>query len=153
MHRRAALLGLLALGGCGFAPVYETGSNLRGRIAYRTPDTISGFRMRRRFEDRLGQPVSPQFVLDVTMDQKSSPTATNSDRDTTRVRITGTAEWQLTDAGGGVIGSGDMRSFVGYSTTGSTVATQTAARDAADRLAEALADLIVSRITLLDVSA
>lgn len=148
--RRTAVLGLLALGGCGFAPVYGNGGGLRGQIAYDTPDNVAGFRLRERLEQRLGQPDGARYQLAVTLRERRTPAAINPAGDTTRLNVIGTADWALTDiADGAEIESGSLETFVSYSATGSTVATQAAATDATARLSVALADMIVSRVMIL----
>ncbi len=97
-------------------------------------------------------PRAPQAILTVTMEQSTGPAAISIDGDTTRFNIQGTAQWSLTTGDNVSLGSGNVRSFTAYSSTGSTVATQTAADDAAARLAVALADLIIARVLLLDLA-
>lgn len=65
----------------------------------------------------------------------------------TRYTLTGAAEWRLLEADTGVERlSGRAESFTSYSTTGSTVAMQTAEDDASTRLMRILADQIVTRL-------
>ena len=55
--RRAALLGLLALGACGLTPVYGpngAGRRLFGRVRPRDPQTYQDFAFNRRIAERLG---------------------------------------------------------------------------------------------------
>ncbi len=144
------MLGLLALGGCGFAPIYGDGGAFRGAIAFETPQSVAGFRLRERLEYRLGQPGAPRYVLRVTLSEQRSPAAITAAGDTTRFNVLGAAEWTLiaadTDA---EIGAGEVATFTSYAATGSTVATQAAATDATARLAVALADMLVSRLLIL----
>lgn len=147
--RRTAVLGLLALGGCGFAPVYGNGGGLRGQIVYDTPDSVAGFRLRDRLEQRLGRPDDARYVLAVTLRERRTPAAINAAGDTTRLNVIGTANWKLTDLpGDSVLESGSFETFTSYSATGTTVATQAAATDASARLSVALADMIVSRVMI-----
>lgn len=149
--RRIALLGLLALAGCGFTPVYGTSGSaevLRDAVSFTSPDTVAGFRLRSRLENRLGRATAPIYALDVQLGQTSSPATITEDGDTTRFNLVGDATWALADAAGTVLASGTVDTFTSYSATGSTVATQSAATDAAARLSVALADLIVARLIL-----
>ncbi|WP_394178836.1 LPS assembly lipoprotein LptE [Yoonia maritima] len=147
--RRFAILGLLALGGCGFAPVYSDSNTLRGAIAFKADETIAGYRLQERLEQRLGRATAPRYTLDVTMTRGSRSAAITDDGDTTRYNVTGIAKWTLTDATGQQVEKGKVDAFTSYSATGSTTATQTAATDATARLSVILADMIVSRLLIL----
>ncbi len=152
MDRRAALLSLVAVSACGFAPVYAPGnaaSALRGATAFEAPDTVAGFRLRARLEDRLGRSSAPQYNLRVDLDIGEDSVAITPEGDITRVTLPGAARYALTNSDGILRTSGQVNSFTSYSTTGTTVATGAAANDARDRLAIILADLIVTRLTAL----
>lgn len=148
--RRSALLGLLALGACGFTPAFAPGSTAaawQNAVEIDAPDTVFGFRMRGRLGETLGAPTAPAFTLKV--DPKSAPVSATitEEGDITRFNLTGNAEWVLTDQqSGATVQSGLVQTFTSYSATGSTVATQAAESDARDRLATALADLIVQQL-------
>lgn len=146
------MFGLLALGGCGFAPIYGGNSAVWGKLAYATDDTVGGFRMRNRLQERLGQTTAPRYVLAVTTTEQRRTAAIAADGDTTRFNVIGTAVWTLKDAATGVqIEAGEVQTFTGYAATGSTTATQAAATDATDRLSVALADMIVSRLLIVSM--
>ncbi|MBT8410777.1 MAG: hypothetical protein KJP02_03130 [Octadecabacter sp.] len=148
--RRAflTLLAALPLAACGFQPVYGTNgaaSTLRGRVAYRAPDTVEGFRLRARLEDRLGRVEQGDYLLTVQMDIREVALVISSDQDTNRYNLPGKATWALTRAGDDTpVAQGVAETFTAYSAFGTTVATRTAQEDARDRLAIALADLIVT---------
>ena len=149
--RRSLLLGLLALGGCGFAPALRPGG--RGRIALRAPDTRAGFALRQRLEERLGPagPAAP-YRLETTVEIASEIAATDSDRVTTRVRLEGAAAYALAErATGRERLRGEATAFASYDATGTTVALDAAARDAQDRLAAVLADRIAARVLAADL--
>lgn len=153
-NRRAFLLSLAALplAGCGFQPVYGTGSpasNLRDRIAYRAPNTPEGFRLRARLEDRLGRVEQGDYLLTVQLDIEEVAVVISSDQDTNRYNLPGTADWVLTRPGDDApVASGTAETFTAYSAFGTTVATQEAQDDARDRLAIALADLVVTDLMM-----
>lgn len=155
--RRGAVLGLFALAGCGFVPAYGTGgagAALSGRTEVTGPDTVPGFRMRTRLQDRLGLPQgSPAYRLNTTLSVRQQGAAITEGGATTRFSLVGVAGYRLTDSAGAVLARGDVDSFTGYSTTGSTVATQAAREDAQARLAVILADLILTRLIGLDPGA
>lgn len=148
--RRAflTLLATLSLAGCGFQPVYGTNGAaeaLRDRIAYRAPDTVEGFRLRARLEDRLGRVEQGDYLLTVQMDIREVALVISSDQDTNRYNLPGKATWALTPAGDdSPVAQGIAETFTAYSAFGTTVATRTAQEDARDRLATALADLIIT---------
>lgn len=149
--RRSALLGVLAVAGCGFTPVYGTNgtaSALRGAVAFEAPETVAGYRLREQFIARLGQPENAKFVLVVQLDQTPTPATITTDGDTTRFNLVGTADWALRDTSGKALKNGSVETFTSYSATGSTVATQAAEADAQARLSVALADLIVARLII-----
>lgn len=150
--RRAILLSLAALAGCGLRPVYGTGSPalaLRGGVQVSTPDSREAFRLKARLEDRLGPPVSPAYRLDVALTLSESPVGVSTGQEITRYTLRGTATYSLTDAvTGQVVDQGEVSNFTGYSATGTSVATLAAERDARDRLAVSLADLILARLMI-----
>lgn len=147
--RRIALLGLLGLAGCGFAPIYGDGGATQGAFAFETDESILGFRLRARLEDRLGQPSSERFVVKTSIDASERAAAITEDGDTSRLNVIGAANWSLTDLETNQqIETGKVEAFTSYSATGSTVATQTAKDDARARLAAILADMIVTRVLL-----
>ena len=141
-------MSLAALAGCGFQPVYgpqTSGRSLRGRIAYRAPNTPEGFRLRARLEDRLGRTERGDYLLVVQMEVEEVAVVISSSQNINRFNLPGTATWQMTeDSSDRVIASGTAETFTSYSAFGTTVATQEAQDDARDRLAIALADLIVT---------
>lgn len=148
--RRAVLAMIVALpvAGCGFQPVYgtqEAATALRGRVAYRAPDTPEGFRLRARLEDRLGRVEQGDYLLTVQMDIREIALVISSNQDINRYQLPGTATWVLTAANSDTpIAQGTAETFTAYSAFGTTVATRAAQDDARDRLAIALADLIVT---------
>lgn len=150
------LLAALPLAGCGFAPVYGTGSparTLRGRIAYRAPNTTEGFRLRARLEDRLGRVERGDYLLTVQMEIDEQAVVISSAQDINRFNLLGKARWDLTEADSGTsLASGTAETFTAYSAFDTNVATREAQDDARDRLGVALADLIVTDIIAATVS-
>ena len=145
----------LPLAGCGFTPVYGptgSGRSLRGRIAYRAPNTVEGFRLRARLEDRLGRVETGDYLLTVDIDVREEALVVSSSQDINRFNLPGTATWALTEPGNDKpLASGTAETFTAYSASGTTVATQEAERDARDRLAVSLADLIVTDLIIATV--
>lgn len=152
---RRTVLKLLAaapLAGCGFTPVYGpggAGDALRGRIAYRAPDTPEGFRLRARLEDCLGRVERGDYLLSVEMDINEVALVITSEQDINRYNLPGRAVWRLYPDGADTpVAEGAVETFTAYSAFGTTVATREAQRDARDRLAIALADLIITDLMI-----
>ena len=146
------MLGLLALAGCGFTPAYGpggSGERLRGRLAVEAPDTVDGFRLRARLEDRLRRAEGPQAVLTVQPSVEAVEAGITPEGAITRYNLQGRAAWQLDSAAGVTLAQGEVTAFTGYSATGTTVATRAAEEDARERLSVILADEIVARLLLL----
>ncbi|MEX5728085.1 LPS-assembly lipoprotein [Rhodovulum iodosum] len=148
--RRSFLLAVPALAACGFRPVYGPGGaaeGLNGRIALADPKTRDGFALAARLEDRLGPATAPLYRLDYIIETDSDPLAVTQEQETTRYDVIGRVRYRLTALDTGALAdSGTVRSFTGYSATGSTLATLTARRDAYERLMVILADQIVARL-------
>lgn len=153
--RRTLLAGGLSLtcllSACGFVPVYGsdgTAAALAGGVVVEGPDTVEGYRLRTRIEDRLGlASSSAAYVLTVGLNLRESGVAVTPEGAITRFTISGVGDYALRATGSDeILLSGTVESFTGYSTTGSTVATQAASDDARARLAVILADLIVTRL-------
>jgi LPS-assembly lipoprotein len=150
MIRTCALLLSLMLAGCGFAPVYGpggAGTTLQNRVAVDAPVDRAGFLLVQRLEERLGRAGDPAFRLAVQLDVREEARAIDPEGDIRRFHVIGRAAYTLTEAGtGSVLRADTIDTFVGYSATGTTVATLAAQRDAQDRLMTILADQIVLRL-------
>lgn len=154
--RRALLLGAVAvMAGCGFAPIYgENGSasNLRGKVAFDTPDTLDGYHMRERLQRRLGPTETADYQLTVRTTLSSSSVGIAEDSTVLRATLTGSATFSLVESAGNVVTNGTVETFSGYSTTGNVVSTRSAEQDAHERLSIALADLVVAHILAAQVA-
>lgn len=157
--RRAVLRGLgglslglggLALGGCGFAPVYgPTGqaSRLQGSILPDAPRSRDEYLLIQQIEDRLGRGADGPYALGYSYAISGARMAVTADNVTTRFNLVGRVDFTLRDrATDAVLLRDSVNSFTGYSTTGSTSATEAASRDARERLATLLADQMVTRL-------
>lgn len=150
--RRHILFALAALSGCGFQPVYGTGGvaqKLQGQVAFRAPNSPEGFRLRARLEDRLGRTERGTYLLMVQLDIDEVALVISSDQGINRFNLPGKASWTLTaDASDVPLATGSAETFTAYSAFGTTVATREAQDDARDRLAIALADLIITDLSI-----
>ncbi len=150
--RCLAVTALAALASCGFQPVYAPGGAglaLRDAVIITAPDTPFDYRLRTTIEDRLGVADTARFTLTLTTAMAEVAAAIAPDGSITRYNLTGTATWALNDAGTAAeLAAGQVDSFTSYGATGTTIATRSAEGDARDRLATALADLIVAQLLI-----
>ncbi len=122
---------------------------LRGQVTVASGSTPFDYRLRTALEDRLGRAESPVYALDVSTVVEEVTAAVAQDGSITRFNLKGDAAWALKDpVSGATLARGQVNSFTSYSATGTTVATRTAETDARDRLAIALADLILARLLI-----
>ncbi|ROU02961.1 LPS assembly lipoprotein LptE [Histidinibacterium lentulum] len=150
--RRALLLGAAALlAGCGFQPVYGPDGplgRLAGTVAVEAPATDAGFVLRNRLVDRLGIAETPRYLLETDIVIRGAAVAVTTEQETTRFSLPGEAEYRLLEvATGRVLAEGRVTSFSSYSATGTAVSTFAGREDAQERLAIALADQILIRLT------
>ncbi|MBS9718016.1 LPS assembly lipoprotein LptE [Pseudohalocynthiibacter aestuariivivens] len=148
--RRFFLTGLAALAGCKFQPVYGPqgpARELDGAIEVMAPSDRNSFELVRRLEQRLGQPQAPRYELSYVVTVTTDELAISSTQVINRYNLIGEINFTLREFGTeNVLTSGRVDNFTGYSATGTTVSTQTAERDANDRLMVILADQIVARL-------
>ena len=149
LTRRAALLGAMCLAGCGLEPVYGSkgsASHLRNSIAFDVPQTVTGYRLEEQLIRRLGRTDTPTYQLIIGLEIEETPVAISSDDSAARITLPAVARYALQDPSGQPITSGLVSSVTGYSATGNTFAVRSAEQDAYERLASALADLIVAQL-------
>ena len=150
--RRSLLLGTLALGGCGFTPVYGPDGPalaLRDSVTVEGPDTVDGYQLRQHLQDQLGRATAPAYTLSVTLDITEDSGAITADGTISRFTLTGQSTYALRASGSEtVLAQGSVDSFTSYAATGTTVATRSAADDARDRLTRILADLVMTRLVI-----
>ncbi|WP_420012347.1 LPS assembly lipoprotein LptE [Tateyamaria sp.] len=150
MIRICVLLVILALTGCGFQPVYGpggAGAALQNRVIVDPPRDREGFLLVRQLEDRLGRAADPAYTLSVALELTQEDGAIDPDGDIRRFHLIGTAIYELRESGtGDIVRSDAVNNFVGYSATGTTVATLAAQRDAQERLMTILANQIVQQL-------
>ncbi|MEL6888277.1 MAG: LPS assembly lipoprotein LptE [Pseudomonadota bacterium] len=111
------------------------------------PVDREGFLLVRQIEDRLGRTDDAAYRLSVKLTLVQENRAIDPDGDIRRFHLIGTATYVLREAATGDIVRADaVDDFVGYSATGTTVATLAARRDAQERLMTILADQIVLQL-------
>lgn len=141
----------LALGGCGFTPIYSEGSSasgLRGKIEIAAGKGRESFEMRERLIERFGFATDPRYALAFSYEVESDGLAVSGTAEITRYNLKGVSVFKVTDiATGKVVFSATVKSITAYSATSETYPTRVAEQDAHSRLALALADQIVTRIS------
>lgn len=149
-RRSFLMLTTLGLAGCGFTPAYAPGASglrLQDSIEVDAPSDRPGYLLTRHLEDRLGRAGSPRYGLSYAIDLSEAPIAISANNVTTRYNVLGEVTYALRDLQSGVVlVSGKVDNFTSYSTSGTTVATQAAERDAEARLMVVLGDQIVTRL-------
>ncbi|MBP0483738.1 LPS assembly lipoprotein LptE [Sagittula salina] len=151
--RRLLLGALLAVAGCGFTPVYGpegAGTALLGKVALTAPGNDNTYAFNRRFEERLGRArEAAPYGLSLRIETDTQDIGATSTGYTNRIRLIGRASYALIDASTGkTLHTARTNAFTGYSTTGSTVATRAAQRDATERLMVILADQVIDDLLL-----
>lgn len=149
-NRRSLFLSLAALplAACQFTPVYGpggSGSVIRNQIRVVAPTSRMEFALVARLEDRLG--TGSAYELGYTIETSIRNVAIDELETINRINLVGTLTFTVQAAGSGrVAQSGEVATFTSYATTASPVATESARRDAEDRLAVALADQLVTQL-------
>lgn len=146
-----ASLGLMALSGCGFTPLYGdagAGTSL-SRIAVTTQDDRLGYRVREQLEDALGRDGSqtPLWRLETTLEQSRRPLGRRIDDTATRYELTVRGTWTLTPTTGGDPITGTETVTTTYAAADQPYAAIAAQQDGEERAASEMARLI--RLDLL----
>ncbi|MDG2002311.1 MAG: LPS assembly lipoprotein LptE [Novosphingobium sp.] len=157
--RGLAVIGLLlALASCGLQPMYSGGGQgvvAQGLAAIDVSaiEGRAGWLVRNALVDRLGVArgggASPQFRLDVRLDDQLEGFAVLSDDTIGRERRTLRARYQLVDIGSGeIVYDASAGSDAGIDVVSSEYATIAAEQTALENLANDIADRIVTSIAL-----
>lgn len=143
------------LAGCGLRPLYAGGS--RGTVAQtlRTVEVApipgqAGYLLRGALLDQLGQPDgAARYRLEIELDDQITGFGIRLDDAVTRERRTLRARYRLVDATlGTVLLDATAGMDAGVDVVGSEYATVAAEQTALERLSEAVAQQIVSRVAL-----
>jgi len=157
MMRRAALaIACLGLSGCGLHPLYGGGTSSPIATTLRSVEVApiagqSGWFMHNKLVDRLGEMGSGEarYRLDVVLDDNITSFGIRGDRAATRERRTLRARYQLVDlATGAVLLDATSGSDSGIDIVSSEYATVAAEQTAQERLAQVVADQMVSRLAI-----
>jgi LPS-assembly lipoprotein len=155
MTRAFALAWLLLLGACGLQPMYGGGSS--GPVA-RGLGTIqvapiperAGWLVRNALVDRIGsESANPTYRLEVELDDNLTAFGIRGDSSATRERRTLRARYRLVEVNTGqVVLDATAGSDAGIDIVSSEYATVAAEQTAQERLAQVVADQMVSRLAL-----
>jgi LPS-assembly lipoprotein len=157
MMRRTALAPLLLLlSACGLHPLYGGGSSGPVSGLLRTVEVgpipgQQGWLVRTKLIDRLGEAGSatPQYRLDVTLDDNITSYGLRADRAATQERRTLRARYQLVDlANGAVVLDDTAGSDASIDVVSSQYATVAAEQTALENLSGIVADQIVARLAV-----
>lgn len=155
MTRTAVLALMLALSGCGLKPMYAGGGSgvvatSLGSIQVAPIPERSGWLVRNALVDRLGgETGNPSYRLDIELDDDLTAFGIRGDAAVTRERRTLRARYRLVDLSTGeVVLDATAGSDAGIDVVSSEYATVAAEQTAQERLAQVIADQMVSRLAL-----
>ncbi len=151
-----ALVLLAALTACGFRPLYGPQAGYDSSLAELASITVSripdrtGQILQNDLRDRLtprGAPANPRYRLGVSMLTQREGVAFEKDESVTRINLTLSASYQLTEiATGSVLSSGATRSVAAFNVVQSEFANISAEADAERRAALAVGENIWIRL-------
>lgn len=165
--RKLSLTGLAlalaaSLSACGFQPVYGpdgNGTELQNNVTFPAPESFAtktpedSYFLVRNLEERLGRTSTGAYRVDLALTTQEVGQAFTVDGEITRYSLLGKADYSLFRAADGkVLASGRVENFTGYSAAGTTVQTLASENDAHERLMRILADQIVIRLLVTDLS-
>ncbi|MCP3734066.1 LPS assembly lipoprotein LptE [Sphingomonas sp. RP10(2022)] len=154
MRRLLILAPLALLAACGLKPLYGGGAGgtvaaTLTRVEVAPIEGKSGWLMTNALRDRLTANGTPQYRLDVRLDDKIAGLGVRRDDSVSRERRTLRARYQLVDlADGSVLIDATAGSDAGIDVVQSEYATIAAENTALERLSGIVADQIVSRLAL-----
>ena len=155
MIRAFALAVLLTLTACGLQPLYGGGNGGAVATGLSTIKVApiperAGWLVRNALVDRLGaESASPTYRLEVELDDNLTAFGIRGDSTATRERRTLRARYRLISISNGqVVLDATAGSDAGIDIVSSEYATVAAEQTAQERLAQAIADQMVSRLAL-----
>jgi len=154
MKSALTLILAILLSGCGLHPLYTSGDSgsvagLLRQVQLAPIPGRAGWLMYNKLKQRLGEmgDSAPAYRLDVKLDENIIGLGIRGDRATTRERETLRARYQLVNlATGQVVVDATAGSDEGIDVVSSEYATVAAEQTAQERLADLVADDIVSRL-------
>ena len=135
------------LAGCALQPAKQIKSvgDIVSSISLETPRDRSSFYFRNALEDRLGSvPPLPRYGLSYKLSTSATRSAIIPGAQSLHEQVEGSVTFMLRNLEtNAVVYTQNRRAFVGYSTNGSSAATQAAERNAERRLMQQLADEVM----------
>lgn len=148
----------LALSGCGFTPLYATGTTPEGMSSYFGQVFVEpipgrqGVHLRNQLMDALtpaGTPSAAAYRLTIKLEDLKEGLAIQENTQITRYNYALTAKYELRDSvSGEVLDHGTARAIAAYNVVDSQFATQSAERDAQERAAREVGEDIRLRLGL-----
>ncbi|MFL0586791.1 LPS assembly lipoprotein LptE [Sphingomonas olei] len=148
---------LMMLGGCGLKPLYSSGSaspaaQVLGEIEIVPMEGRAGWLLANALRERMSvvpASASPRYRLQIALDDQITGLAIRRDDSVARERRTLRARYQLVEVGNdGVVLDATAGSDAGIDVVGSDYATIAAEATALERLADVVADQIITRISV-----
>ena len=152
-NRRGLLVAMLALVGCGLAPIHGVGSKskvFRNAVLVQAPTNRVEFELVRNLELQLGQATAKRYDLRYKLNVDERVIVVSAAQEINRFSLVGVLDFSLRDENGVVFLNETAKSFTGYSATGTTVATESSKRDAYDRLMVILAEKVSNVLWAVD---
>lgn len=149
----AAVGATLALGGCGFTPMYanpQVGANMRA-IAVVTPQTRTGYLLREQLNDELAvdRMATPRYRLTIAIVEHRRPRGLNPDDTPTRYELHLEVTYTLAEAESGKVLLKKTRPvFVSADAVVDPYASVAAQEDTQERGAEEAAQIIRTDVSL-----
>jgi len=151
--RRTLVLSVLALGGCGFRPLYGGGTTggpgqMLGKVRIETGRGELPFRLREALIENLRpSTAAAPLVLTVEADVTRDGLLIEDDDQITRYNLTLDVDYTLRRAGAPApLHTGEARSIAAYNATASQYATLVSEREVQARAAEDVAEKITRRL-------
>jgi LPS-assembly lipoprotein len=157
---RLLLIGVLALAGCGFHPLYGTRSSGQSATTQFAQVRIqpiadrTGQLLYNKLRDRLnprGKPANPVYLLQIALNERQERLLVERDETASRVNLILRAEYRLTQVGTGtLLDEGVSQTVISYDVLGSQVqfSTLTSESDVRDRATEQLSEDISTRLAI-----
>ena len=149
-NRRKFIFLFSAVAGSSFTPVFKPKNSpeyLKGKIEFPNPINREAYKLVSRLEENFG--AQDRGLIKLTFSTSVDKKGFGSLGNISRYNLGGIASFVLTEISTGkVILNGRVNTFTSYSASAQTLATETAARSARDRLMKALADQITTSINM-----
>ena len=149
-NRRKFIFFSLVAGGCTFSPVYKSDLGpefLKGKIVLPIPKNREDYMLYSKLEENFGHLENPVFKLSVSYGVTEK--GLGSLGSINRYNLIGNANFRLVEISTNtLIISDKLKTFTSYSASSQTLATETAARAAQDRLMASIADQISTSIIM-----